>query len=90
MFAVAAFYEVLAAERASKIAADALAVLDEASRVVARRHEEGTTSGYERTRLEIEAELARSQLSQAQARARTGTAIESRTLHRFRPRACRK
>lgn len=71
---LAAFYEALAAERDLEIAELAVAVLDEASRVVARRYEEGTTSGYERSRLEIEAELARSRLNQAAARVRTARA----------------
>jgi cobalt-zinc-cadmium efflux system outer membrane protein len=63
-----AFYAALAAERELEIARRAVARLDEAARVVRRRYEEGTTSGYERTRLEVEVELERSQLRQSEAR----------------------
>jgi cobalt-zinc-cadmium efflux system outer membrane protein len=64
------FYDTLAADRRVDIAARTVARLDEAARVLGRRHAEGTTSGYESTRLELEAELARSELRQAEARAR--------------------
>jgi cobalt-zinc-cadmium efflux system outer membrane protein len=64
-----AFYDALAADRRVEIAARTVARLDEAARVLGRRHAEGTTSGYESTRLELEAELARSELRQAEARA---------------------
>lgn len=67
--ALLAFYEAIADTRRAEIAAEAVARLDEAARVLARRHEQGTASGYERTRLELEAELARSELRQAEARA---------------------
>jgi outer membrane protein, heavy metal efflux system len=69
-----AFYAALATEREVEILARTLARLEEAARVVGRRYEEGTTSGYERTRLEVEADLARSQLRQAEARSRTARA----------------
>lgn len=63
------FYDALAADRRVEIAARTVARLDEAARVLGRRHAEGTSSGYESTRLELEAELARSELRQAEARA---------------------
>lgn len=64
-----AFYSALAAEREVRIASRAVTRLDEATRVLGRRHEEGDTSGYQRARLEIEAELARSELRQVRAKA---------------------
>lgn len=67
---LSAFYDALAAARDVAIASGVVARLDEAARVVGRRQEAGTTSGYERARLEVEAELARSVLRQAEARAR--------------------
>ncbi len=73
--ALGAFYESLAAMREREIRARAVARLDEAARVVGRQNEEGMASGYERTRLELEAELAHSRLRQAETRAR-----ETRTL----------
>lgn len=72
--ALLAFYDALAAERRAEIAGQAVTRLDEAARVLGRRHEQGAASGYERTRLELEAELARSDLRQAEARARTARA----------------
>lgn len=63
------FYDALAADRRVEIAARTVGRLDEAARVLGRRHAEGTSSGYESTRLELEAELARSELRQAEARA---------------------
>jgi cobalt-zinc-cadmium efflux system outer membrane protein len=63
------FYDAIAADRRVEIAARTVARLDEAARVLGRRHAEGTSSGYESTRLELEAELARSELRQAEARA---------------------
>lgn len=68
--AVLALYDALAAERRVEIMSQAVARLDEAARVLGRRHEEGASSGYERTRLELEAELGRSELRQAEAGAR--------------------
>lgn len=72
--ALGAFYDALAADRDVQIATQAVTRVEEAARVVRRRHEEGTTSGYERTRLELEAELARSRLRQAETRARVARA----------------
>lgn len=72
---LAAFYAALAADRDVEILARTVARLEEASRVVGRRHEEGTTSGYERARIEIESELAQTQLHQAEATARTARAM---------------
>jgi cobalt-zinc-cadmium efflux system outer membrane protein len=69
--ALATFYEALAAEASVRIEKRAVARLDEAARVVGRRHEEGATSGYERARIELEAELSRSRLHGTQASART-------------------
>jgi outer membrane protein TolC len=63
------FYEALAADRRVEVAARTVSRVDEAARVLGRRHAEGTSSGYESTRLELEAELARSELRQAEARA---------------------
>lgn len=72
--ALDAFYEAIGSNRDVQILTQAVTRLEEAARVVRRRHEEGTTSGYERTRLELEAELARSRLRQAETRARTARA----------------
>jgi len=68
------FYDALAADRDARIAQESVTRLDEAGRVVRRRHEEGTISGYERARLELETELARSRLRAAEAEARTARA----------------
>ncbi|MBK9072564.1 MAG: TolC family protein [Myxococcales bacterium] len=68
--ALLAFYAALAATREAEILADAATRLQEAARIVGRRHDEGTTSGYERTRLEVETEMSRSELAQATAAAR--------------------
>ncbi len=67
--ALSHFYAALAAQRRVEIARDAAARLDEAARVLARRFEQGTASGYERLRIELEAELGGSELRQAQAHA---------------------
>lgn len=69
-----AFYSALAAEREVEILARAVAGFEEAARIVKRRHEEGTTSGYERARLEIEGELALSDLREAETRSRAARA----------------
>jgi cobalt-zinc-cadmium efflux system outer membrane protein len=63
------FYAALASAQRVQIARAASERLDEAARVLARRFEQGTASGYERTRIELEAELGKSELRQAQARA---------------------
>lgn len=65
--ALLGFYDAIAAGHRAEIAARAVASLDEAARVLGRRHEQGTASGYELSRLELEAELARSELRQAEA-----------------------
>jgi cobalt-zinc-cadmium efflux system outer membrane protein len=65
--ALEAFYAALGAEREAAILQAAVARLDEAVRVATRRHEEGAISGYERTRLELETELLRSELQVARA-----------------------
>lgn len=67
--ALAIFYAAVAAERRVEIARHTVERLDEAARVLGRRHEEGTVSGYELSRLELEAELAHSELREAAARA---------------------
>lgn len=67
--ALEVFYGALAADRDADILAQAVTRLEEAARVVRRRHEEGTTSGYEFTRIQLESELARSRLSDARTRA---------------------
>ena len=56
------FSEAIAAEGRIAIARAAVKRLEEAARVLAARQEQGTVSGYERSRLEIEAELAESEL----------------------------
>lgn len=77
--AVGVFYEALAADREVTIDEAAVARLEVAAQAVQRRHEEGTTSGYERARLELELELAKSDLRQARARAR-GRRVELAAL----------
>jgi cobalt-zinc-cadmium efflux system outer membrane protein len=59
------FYRALAEHERAAIAAAQVARLDEATRVVSRRQAEGTAAGYEQARLQVEAELARSQQQQA-------------------------
>lgn len=61
------FYELVAHKRRSKIEEESLARLVEAARVVTRRREEGSASGYEQSRIEIEAEMLGSTLRQTQA-----------------------
>lgn len=65
--AVLAFYAAIEASERTRILADAVADLEEAARVLARREEAGMASGYERDRLALEAELAHSRLAQARA-----------------------
>lgn len=67
--ALDAYYRAIAADARADIAADAVARLTEASRVLARREQEGVASGYERTRVDIETELAQSRLRQLQSEA---------------------
>lgn len=58
--ALTAFYRLQAFHKQVAIEADALKRLNEAARVVRRRREEGSASGYDQSRIEIEAELAAS------------------------------
>ena len=67
--ALGLFYDALAARQHSAIARDHLARLAEAERVLARRVAEGSASGYELSRLQLEAELARSTLSEREGAA---------------------
>ncbi|MCA9719975.1 MAG: TolC family protein [Myxococcales bacterium] len=62
--AVLVFYDAVAAARRVEILEQALANLDEAARVLARREKAGSASGYESTRLVIASELTRSQLAE--------------------------
>lgn len=64
------FYEAIAAERELAILGRLAAELDAAAKIMARRHEEGTASGYDRARLELDTELARSEVEQARGTAR--------------------
>jgi cobalt-zinc-cadmium efflux system outer membrane protein len=66
-----AFYEALAAEHRAVIAERATGRLAEAARILESRHVQGETSGYERVRVELEAEVARSELRVARAEAQT-------------------
>jgi len=67
--ALGVFYEALAARQHGAIARDHVARLAEAERVLARKVAEGSASGYELSRLQLEAELARSTLSEREATA---------------------
>lgn len=62
------------ADQERRLAAQALEVLDEVSRVLAQRLEAGTASGYEVQRLAIERELRRGALAQAHADAEAARA----------------
>jgi cobalt-zinc-cadmium efflux system outer membrane protein len=66
LHAVLAFYDVGLAQARVATLSSALENLEEAARVLERRQEVGTVSGYERARLNIEKELTRSQLKEAQ------------------------
>jgi len=59
------FYEVEAAKRAASIAAGSVVRLKEAARVLSSRKAEGTASGYDEARLQIEAQLAESAAHEA-------------------------
>lgn len=72
---LAAFYEALMLEAEAAIAQAAAAHLGEAARVVGSRHAGGSTSGYQRVRLELEFELAQSAHRQAVSRAALATRI---------------
>ncbi|MBI2896839.1 MAG: TolC family protein [Deltaproteobacteria bacterium] len=82
--ALDAFWEAVAAGRRVQIAERAEATLVEADRVMARREAEGTVSGYERARLAIAAEMARSRAAEVRtrervARARLGAIVDPST-----------
>ena len=64
------FYRVVAEQQRSSVEAKAAERLAEAARIVRRRREEGTASGYDQTRIEIDAELAASTLRETRERAR--------------------
>ncbi len=63
------FYAALAAGARVELERAALARLEKGAAVLARRHEEGTASGYERARVDLELELSRSALREAEAAA---------------------
>lgn len=65
--ALVAFHRVVIAEERVAIRARAVADLAEAARILARREEAGTASGYDSSRLSVAAELARSALAEARA-----------------------
>lgn len=65
--ALTVFYQFMGHQRREVIEAQALERLSEAARVVRRRREEGSVSGYDQSRIEIEEELAASALRQTQA-----------------------
>jgi cobalt-zinc-cadmium efflux system outer membrane protein len=80
-FVLDAFWEAVAGAQRIAIAERAEATLAEADRVMTRREAEGTVSGYERARLAIAAELARSRVAEARtherlARARLGVIVD--------------
>lgn len=60
--ALGLFYVTLSLDQRLDLLQEAQAVLDEAARVLTRRQAAGEASGYERARLALEAELARSRL----------------------------
>ncbi|WP_428269592.1 TolC family protein [Haliangium sp.] len=63
--AVLAYYDAVLAQARVEVLAQAVADLDEAARVLARREAAGSASGYESTRLAIAGELGRSHLAEA-------------------------
>ncbi len=65
--ALTVFYQLMGHQRREVIEAQALERLSEAARVVRRRREEGSVSGYDQSRIELEEELAASALRQTQA-----------------------
>ena len=67
--ALTAFYRLQALEKQAGIEAGALKRLKEAVRVVKRRREAGSASGYDQSRIEIAAELAASKWRRTRARA---------------------
>lgn len=79
--ALDAFWDAVAEAARVVIAERAQTTLAEADRVMTRREAEGTVSGYERARLALAAELARSQVAEARirerlARARLGAIVD--------------
>jgi len=68
--ALRAYHAAVAARQRVAIAQRAVQRLDEAARVLAARHREGSVSGYDRLRLELELELSRSRVQQAAAQER--------------------
>lgn len=71
--ALRVYYAALGARERGAIAGRAVQRLDEAARVLAARHREGSVSGYDRLRLDIEVELSRSRALQAGADERSAT-----------------
>ena len=63
--ALSLFYRALAAQRRVELLRTAQDALDDAARILASRESAGEASGYERARLSLEAELARSRLARA-------------------------
>jgi cobalt-zinc-cadmium efflux system outer membrane protein len=71
--ALMAFYEGVAARERITIAERAVEALEDAHRTIARREEEGTAAGMDSVRLNLELELARSQLATSHIEARNAT-----------------
>lgn len=66
--ALLAFYSLAVAEERALRLGRSVEALEEAARVLARREEAGAASGYERARLDLESEVARSRLAEAEGR----------------------
>jgi len=62
------FYELVARQERREIERRAVDRLQEAARVIGKRVQEGNASGYDLTRIEIEAQVAESELRQTEAR----------------------
>ena len=62
------YYRLLAEQRRAEIEKGAADSMSEANRIISRRKQEASVSGYEQVRIEIEAELAASALRQTRAR----------------------
>lgn len=78
--ATLAFASVLAAGERLTIFADSLAVLDELSRVIATREQEGEASGYERSRIALERGIAANESEAADIEAEQALATALRLL----------
>jgi cobalt-zinc-cadmium efflux system outer membrane protein len=65
--ALTTYYEAIAAAKRVSLAAENLARLKEALRVLERRRDEGTASGYDEHRVAVEAEFAKTDLEEARA-----------------------